>query len=139
MKPLKFHTEGKSKNVMIIYLLTTSKVEKSQHQRFTSIIQSYCNMPCLDCIIFRFSTAVVNDKILQLSISTFLTLSIYKFIVWHKSSLNKLRVLHCFEILLYFQDRHLDRNQNTFWISPRLIIFKTKGLKYPSCLSHNNL
>jgi len=81
MKPLKFHIEGKSKNVMIISLFNNYQGRKSQHQKFNSIIQSYCNMPCLDCIIFRFSTAVVNDKILQVSIYTFLTLSMYKFIV----------------------------------------------------------
>ena len=73
------HREGESKKVIIISLFKQlAWQKKSQHQRFTSIIHSYCNMPCLDCIKFRFSTAVVNDKILQVSIYTFLTLSIYK-------------------------------------------------------------
>ena len=76
-------------------------VENSQQQRFNFITHSYSNMPCLDCIIFRFSTVVINDKILQVSIYTFLTLRMYKFIVWLKSSLNSLRVctvLECYSI-----------------------------------------
>ena len=81
MKPLNVHIEGKGKNVIIISLLNSYHGRKSQHQRFTSIIHCYCNMPCLDCIIFRCSAVVVNDKTLQVSIYTFLTLSMYKFIV----------------------------------------------------------
>ena len=46
-------------------------VEESQHQRSTSIIHRYCNMPCLDCNTLRFATVVVKDQILQISSYTF--------------------------------------------------------------------
>ena len=94
----------------------------------------------LDCITFRFTTVVVNDKILQVSIYTFLTLSMYSFVVWYTSFLNSLRVCTALECYLISKiDIWIETNSplesvlGLFYLTPLWvfkIILSNKKVKY---------